>query len=85
MPLEPVVVRLLRAFADSAFQMQALSELATTVGVKSPNSYPGLTCFDLPGGAALQLAAGDDQGVRVGAAIVPFMRVGCRVDGGACH
>lgn len=70
--LTPVVVSLLRTAADSTFEMRTLVDLARTVGVESRTSDPWLTCFDLPGGVVLQLAAEDEQGDRVGAAIAPL-------------
>lgn len=77
--LTPAVVRLLRAFADSTFEMRTLVDLAARVGVESRISDPWLTCFDLPGGVVLQLAAEDEQGDRVGAAIASL----CGWDTGA--
>jgi len=79
--LTPVVVRLLRVFADGIFEMRTLKNLAATVGVESLTSDALLACFDLPGGVVLQLAAEDEQGNRVGAAIVPL----CGWDTGAAE
>src|SRR5215475_2965000 len=70
--LTPVVVRLLRALADSTFEMRTLVDLAGAVGAESRISDHRLTCFDLPGGVVLQLAAENEQGDRVGAAIAPL-------------
>lgn len=68
-PLTSTVVRVLHAFADGTFEMQTMSRVAATLGVPSWISEVRLACFDLPGNAVLQLAA-DEQGERVGAAIV---------------
>lgn len=79
--LTPEVVRLLRAFADSTFEMRALLDLASAVGVESRTSDTWLRCFDLPGRVVLQLAAQDEHGERVGAAIAPL----CGWDTGAAE
>jgi hypothetical protein len=61
-PLTPAVVRVMRAFADSTFEMHAMSELAATVGVKNPSSDAVLVSFKLPAGNVLALCAADGSG-----------------------
>ncbi|ASW57063.1 hypothetical protein [Plantactinospora sp. KBS50] len=72
LPLAPAVVRPLRTFADGDFEMSTMSGVAATLGAPSPASDERLACFDLPGDLVLQLAAADDRGERVGAAVVPL-------------
>ena len=69
LPVNPTIVRVLRDFADSGFDMVSMRAAASSVGVVNPMSDPMLVLFDLPGGGVLQLAAADEAGERVGAAI----------------
>lgn len=70
-PINPAIVRALRGFADGAFDRVSVRAAASTFGVFDARSDPMLDVFDLPGGCVLQLAAADETGERVSAAIVP--------------
>ena len=71
-PMTPTIVHALPGFADGAFDMVSMCAAASTVGVFDSRSDPMLVVFDQPGGGVLQLAAADETGERVGAAIAPM-------------